>query len=401
MNVADDRGMDVLEDPRADRGLLEAFGFDLPRWQRQADDIRQGRLTELTGTVRGRIVPMGAIPQLRFDQSADEIDCRRRGLAALTGGEVAVLIANGGLATRFGGQVKGVVEALPGRSFLALKLGDVADVERTLACRIPVVLMNSFATRERTLRHLEAHGHFGLDRGRVLVMDQTLSIRHELDGSAFVGSDGRFRYYAPGHGEFFERLRQSGLHTRLTTAGVRWLLFSNVDNLGASIEPRLLGYHIRAGSDMTVEVTEKRKDATGQWDVGGAPVVLDGQPQVVEGFRFPREFDQSLLPDIQTNTMWFSLGALAEELSIPPYLVRKRVDGRDSLTFEKVTCEASGIRRADGTPRLSLSLVRVPRDGLRGRFFPVKTPQDLEAIRPALAERVQQGRAQREREAAD
>ena len=40
------------------------------------------------------------------------------GLEALAAGRVAQVVLAGGMATRFGGVVKGVVEALDGRSFL-------------------------------------------------------------------------------------------------------------------------------------------------------------------------------------------------------------------------------------------------------------------------------------------
>lgn len=393
--------MNMLEDPRADRNLLEKFHFDLPRWLAQVAEIRHGSVPRLTSTVLGSIEPVASIPSLFLGESADELALRRAGQAALVHGQVAVLIINGGLATRFGGEVKGVVEVSPGRSFLAFKLGDVAHAEQAFRCQIPVVLMNSFATRETTHRHLQQNDFFGLDPRRLFSLDQSISIRLEEDGSPFVGMDGKFHYYAPGHGEFFDLLLQSGLHAQLTAAGVRWLLFSNVDNLGASVEPLLIGHHIRTGVDMTVETTEKRKDTTGQWDVGGAPATIDGRTQVVEGFRFPAEFDQNLLPDFQTNNMLFTLDALTEPFPMPRYLVRKRVDGKDSLAFEAVTCEASGICRRDGRPRLSLGLVRVPRDGTRGRFFPVKSRQDLETMRSALADRVEEGRRLRELEAQD
>ncbi|HFE46350.1 MAG TPA: hypothetical protein ENJ18_12790, partial [Nannocystis exedens] len=51
---------------------------------------------------------------------------RAAGEAAIAAGEVAALILNGGLATRFGGLVKGVVPVFgddPQHSFLAVKLG--------------------------------------------------------------------------------------------------------------------------------------------------------------------------------------------------------------------------------------------------------------------------------------
>jgi UTP--glucose-1-phosphate uridylyltransferase len=391
--------MRIFDEKSADLDLLNAFQFDLNRWESQIDAIRQGHAFELAGSITSPIEPAGRIPELRFSDDADELDALRIGMAALSRGEVAILIVNGGMATRFGGSVKGTVEVLPGRSFLALRLEDVARTEKLWGRPIRVVLMNSFATRSATMEHLGEHGYFGLDPAHVLGMDQTISIRLDEDGLPFVGSDGRYRYYAPGHGEFFEVLLKSGLLARLASIGVRWLLFSNVDNVGATVEPRLIGLHIRSGVGMTVEVTEKRRDPTGRWDVGGAPVRVNGRLQVVEGFRFPRDFDQAAIPDFQTNNMIFSLDALSEPFRMPRYLVSKQVDGRHSIAFEAITCEASGVCQAEGTPRLSLGLVRVPRDGIRGRFFPVKSREDLDRIRPQLAERLECGWEIRAREA--
>ena len=51
---------------------------------------------------------------------------RDAGVEALAAGRVAQVVLAGGMATRFGGVVKGVVEALDGRSFLVWKLGETA-----------------------------------------------------------------------------------------------------------------------------------------------------------------------------------------------------------------------------------------------------------------------------------
>jgi UTP--glucose-1-phosphate uridylyltransferase len=218
-------------------------------------------------------------------------------------------------------------------------------------------------------------------------MDQTISVRLDLSGEPFFGGDGRPRYYAPGHGEFFDVLVASGTGQRLRERGVEYLTFSNVDNLGATLDPVIIGHHVMSGADMTVEVIEKRKNANGQYDVGGSPVLVDGNLQVVEGFRFPPDLPEQTLRDFQTNNMLFSLQSLTLPLELPRYLVKKTVEDRSSIAFEAISCEASGQRKADGSALLRLNLLRVPREGCFGRFFPVKNRQDLEEMRPMLRER--------------
>src|SRR3712207_8661149 len=66
------------------------------------------------------------------------------GVAAIRRGEVAMAVLNGGMATRFGGVVKGIVEAVDGRSFLEWKLREARSEEHTselqsrqyLVCRL-------------------------------------------------------------------------------------------------------------------------------------------------------------------------------------------------------------------------------------------------------------------------
>jgi len=392
--------MSIREDPRADRQLLDRFRFDAERWLAQCEAVQQGRASTEQALVDGVIEPVTDVETLADEESEQDAEVREIGEQALARGEVAMVVLNGGMATRFGGGVKGAVEVGDGKSFIALKLEDAARAQRVFGRVVPVVLMDSFATRDQTRRHLETLVEAARHPEAVLHMDQTISIRLDTDGCPFVGNDGKFRYYAPGHGEFFGVLVASGVFAGLARRGVRWLCFGNVDNLGATIDPSIIGHHVRNGRDMTVEVTAKRRDPNGAWDVGGAAVRVDGRLCVVEGFRFPPSLRQETLPDIQTNNMVFSLGALADPLELPRYLVHKRVDGRDSLGFEAITCEASGLLRPGGNPRLSLSLLRVPREGPRGRFFPVKSREDLERLRPQLLERMRAGWALREHSSA-
>lgn len=377
-----------LDDPRLDWELLRRFGFDEARFRQDQAAIAEGKLTGDTFTIRGAIAPAPGVVNLEVDDRT----VREAGETALARGEVASVVLNGGMATRFGGVVKGVVEVFDGQSFIALKADDVRRASARFGARVPLVLMNSFATGEATRLHVEMAHRFGLPDVSLLHFDQSISVRMNPDGSLFIDDEGRPSYHAPGHGDFFPSIRRSGVLSRLIEQGTKYLLFSNVDNLGATVDPMIIGSHVLAGKTMTAEVTQKRRTASGAWDKGGAPALLEnGHVQIVEGFRFPPDFPQESLPDFSTNNMVFTASAVDRDVPLDRYLVKKKVDGRPALQLETITCEASGSLGQDGRPVFDLGLLRVPREGPSGRFFPVKEPVDLETQRGNLKERLFSG----------
>ena len=389
--------MNPLDDPRLDWTLLNQYEFDRDRFVQQALAAGAGRARREDVLVQEEIVPAPGVTDV--DHDSDEAQAARRvGEDALRAGEVGVVVLNGGMATRFGGVVKGTVEVFDGKSFIALKCEDALRVRDQLGRTPPVVLMNSFATGASTREHLEQNDAFGLPETSLWSFCQSISIRLQPDGQLFVGRDGLPSYYAPGHGDFFRSIRASGVLTELREQGVQQLVFSNIDNLGATLDPTLVGLHRLAGWEMTLEVTERRRDATGAWEAGGAPVVIDGRVRVVEGFRFPAGV-QERLPDFQANNMIFDTAAIDRDVPLEHYPVTKRVDGLPALQFEAITCEASGATDDAGDPLFRLGLLRVPRDGPRGRFFPIKSPEDLDQTRNLLRERLETGWKLRETDA--
>ena len=381
--------MILLADPRLDFELLTRYRFDRERFLREAAAAARGEATADTALVRGRIEPARDV--LAVDHSSRAAaTARELGERALARGEVAVVVLNGGMATRFGGVVKGTVEVDGAWSFLGLKARDVARAAARFGRTPPLVLMNSFATDAATTAHLHGHGRWGLAPEDILTFCQSISIRLTPHGELFVDGRGQPSYYAPGHGDFFRSIRESGVLARLRERGVRHLCFSNVDNLGATLDPVLIGHHVEQGWEMTLELTERRRDAGGAWDAGGAPVLVDGRLQVVEGFRFPPGV-QETLPDFQTNNMLFDAAAIDRPIPMRTFPVRKLVDGAPALQFEAITCEASGALDDAGRPLLRLGLLRVPREGPHGRFFPIKTPGDLDRSRATLRRRLELG----------
>lgn len=380
--------IDLLAGVKLDPALLSRFSFDEAAFRRDAAAVAAGTLGPTSAIIEGKIEPVTDVVTIDFETMRME---RELGETALARGRVAVVVLNGGMATRFGGVVKGTVPVFDGRSFLALKAEDTQRAGAAFGRGVPFILMNSFATEALTMNHLAELDFLGLAAEDLLSFSQTISLRLRKDGSVFVDASGQPSYYAPGHGDFFPCIRKSGLLAHLRSRGVQTIWFSNVDNLGATLDPTILGAHLARGTDLSVEVTAKRRGPTGAWDKGGAPARVDGVPQIVEGFRLPPDLPPDYLPDFSTNTFLFSVDALDQDLQLPRHVVEKEVGGETVLQLESIACEVSAIKKASGGPRLSLGVLRVPRDGVHGRFFPVKEPADLEAMRETLRDRLEQG----------
>lgn len=350
------------------QAALEQYGFDADLSVELRARVASGSLSPERNIVSGRVEPPRTDDVIRLPDASDDgyDDARTRGLEALRGGELAVVVLNGGMATRFGGVVKGIVEAVDGRSFLEVKLRQVADAAAATGAAVHCAVMNSFATDEPTRSFVRTRS-----LPEPLFFSQFVSLRLNPDGSLFREDDGRVSLYSPGHGDLLEALRTSGVLAELRHAGARQLMVSNVDNLGARVDPAVLGMHIRSGRPMTVEVARKNPG-----DVGGAPARVDGRLALIEGPRFPPSFDQDAIPVFSTNTVLFDLDVLETPYELTWLYVGKEVAGRPAVQLEHLFHEISAV--------LPTTYLEVPRVGPRGRFLPIKTPADLAAARGSL-----------------
>lgn len=359
----------MIEVNRDTAVVLERFGFDEVLFERLRARVAAGQLSTATNLVRGSIEaphPDEVTPlPAPGDAGYDEV--RGAGLDALRRGEVAQVVLAGGMATRFGGVVKAVLPAVDGRSFLEAKLLQTTTLERALGVAVPIALMTSFATDEAIREHVRRR-----DLGSPFVFNQFVSLRLDSSGELFRDAAGRASLYAPGHGDLFQALRRSGTLATLRDRGVRLVTVSNVDNLGARVDPAVVGAHLLAGRPLTCEVARK------EGDLGGAPVRVDGKLQLVEGPRFPPSFDQSLVPVFNTNTALFDLDALDEEYDLTWLYVLKDVEGRNAVQLERLYHEVSSF--------VPTQYLEVPRRGPRGRFLPIKTPDDLARAQDDLRE---------------
>ena len=299
---------------------------------------------------------------------------------------VVAIKLNGGLATTMGlRQPKSLVVAREGQTFLDIIVGQTLALRERYRARLPLVLMNSQATRAATMAALERHPE--LDVGLPLQFMQSMIPKLTADGLEPVSwpPDPSLEWCPPGHGDVYGALRRSGVLTTLLEHGFRYAMISNSDNLGARVEPRIAAYMAAGEIPFLMEVvigTEAERK-------GGhvARRRADGQLVLRETAQTPPE-DAESFRDFRrwrfynTNNLWVDLRVLARTLDrsggileLPLIVNRKTVDPRDPDTPAVIQLE-SAMGAAIGS-FAGARLLRVP----RSRFVPVKTTNDLLVMR--------------------
>ncbi len=367
-DMAEDLANQLEALPSGQQDRLAAFGFDREWFLRLAGELMlEGRADN---TVRGVVAPPdpGDVADLPPVGSEERRALAEAGNAALASGQCVLVVLAGGMATRMGGVVKALVEPLPGKSFLDMRLAEQSSLEARVGRPVPLWLMTSHAT-DQPIR--EALGD-RLDGYHVATFTQRVSLRLDPEGGLFCDEEGRPSEHAPGHGDLPEALQGSGLLDRFLAEGGRCVTTANLDNLGATLDPVVIGHHLADPNQMTCEVVDKRGT-----DRGGIPARLDGRPLILEEFRIPAVFDPSRVPVFNTNTFHFDADALRDlEMDWTYFVVEKDVDGRPAIQFERLVNEVASY--------LDTGFVRVPRDGPESRFLPVKDDEALEAKRKVI-----------------
>jgi len=300
---------------------------------------------------------------------------------------VVVLKLNGGLGTSMGmTRAKSLLEIKEGQTFLDVIVRQVLHLRAEHDAAIPLLLMNSFATRDDTLEALKKYPELEID-GLPLDFVQGKVPKLLADGFEPVSweADPALEWAPPGHGDVFTSLATSGTLSTLLERGYEYLFLSNSDNLGAVLDPRILGWFASEGLPFVSEVVDRTEsDRKG----GHLARLRDGGGLVLrETAQVPDE-DQEAFEDVErhrffnANNIWVNLRALERTLEerdgilgLPMIVNRKTVDPTDPSSPEVVQLETAmgaAIAVFEGA-----AAVHVPRP----RFAPVKTSGDLLVVR--------------------
>ena len=325
-------------------------------------------------------IPESEIQPLQSLPDAEQLtaDIRHRGSQIRT--KTVVIKLNGGLGTSMGlDRAKSLIVVKNGYTFLDI------IARQALSNGVPLLLMNSFATREDSLARLRQYpqlSSFGMDldflQHKVPKLDRENLLPVHHPQAPYL------EWCPPGHGDIYTAMVTSGILARLRAAGYRYAFISNADNLGAELDESILGYMVRYECPFLMEVTDRTEaDKKG----GHLTQRTGGGLLLREAAQCPAG-DSASFQDItrhkyfNTNNLWLDLAALQAAmeqrgniLGLPLICNAKPVDPRDERStpvYQLETAMGAAISVFAGA-----RAIRVP----RSRFAPVKTTNDLFVVR--------------------
>lgn len=150
---------------------------------------------------------------------------------------------------------------------------------------VPFILMNSFNTDEDTARIIQKYANHRIE---LMTFNQSRYPRvnkETLLPCPKSALEDKGAWYPPGHGDLFDAIMNSGLVDKLLDQGKEYLFVSNVDNLGAVVDTRILEHMHQSGAEFLMEVTDKTKA-----DVkGGTLINYEGNVRLLEIAQVPSD----------------------------------------------------------------------------------------------------------------
>jgi phosphoglucomutase len=331
----------------------------------------------------------GMIPESTISPSPDlvEADSIDVELNAELLKETVVLKLNGGLGTGMGlDKAKSLLKVKGDDTFLDFTAKQVTKMRVDFGFNVKFMLMNSFSTTEDTLAFFEEkYPNLRAEEGLEMIQNKVPKLDATTLLPATCETDADNEWCPPGHGDLYAALVGSGRLDALIADGYKYMFVSNSDNLGATLDMKILTHFATTDSSFMMECCVRTEN-----DKKGGHLAVrksDGQLILRESAMCADE-DEAAFQDISkhrffnTNNLWIRLDKLKEIIDkfggfipLPMIINNKTVDPKDDSSQKVVQLETAmgaAIECFAGA-----SAIVVPRT----RFAPVKKCDDLLLLR--------------------
>jgi UDP-N-acetylglucosamine pyrophosphorylase len=365
------------QDIRAKMRAAEVPGATIDAFLAAVEKVAAGERGQIPEST---IAPVEELPSLESLPTAG-------GEAGELLNQLVVIKLNGGLGTSMGlEKAKSLIKVKGEDTFLDFIAKQILRLRVSSgAPRLAFYLMDSFSTQADTLAYLKKYPALAID-GQ---LDFLQSKVPKLDAKTLLPvawpAAPDLEWCPPGHGDLYPSLLGCGLLDKLLGRGIKFLFVSNSDNLGATVDLRLLNHFAASGNSFLMEVATR----TAADRKGGhlARRREDGRLVLRESAQCPAQ-DETQFQDItrhrffNTNNLWIRLDHLKAELEkhggvLPLALITnaKTVDPRDAGSPKVIQIESAMGAAIECFAKTGAALVP------RSRFAPVKTTSDLLALR--------------------
>ncbi|SIO31524.1 UTP--glucose-1-phosphate uridylyltransferase [Halodesulfovibrio marinisediminis] len=308
----------------------------------------------------------------------NELDQYEKTGKALARKAVAIKL-NGGLGTSMGMQfAKSLLPVKDHMSFLDITIKQAITWQEEYGGSLPLVLMNSYNTHKDTLNELRYMN--GLSQLPLcFVQHKFPKIQRDTLQPAECPDNQECEWNPPGHGDIYASLYLSGVLDTLIRQGRQYALVSNIDNLGAKLDLRMLGYMAEEQIPFLMEVTARTEnDRKG----GHLARFKDGR-LILREVSQCQECDLDHFQNItrhclfNTNNIWIDLVALKKNMQqkglpkLPLILNPKTINPHDSSStpiYQIETAMGAAISHFKNAQAIITT---------RDRFIPVKRTDDL------------------------
>jgi phosphoglucomutase len=364
--------------------------FELIKAKMEAEGIATSAISAFGSTFESLVSGnTGIIPESTISPSPDLIKTESIDVASDTAllKETVVLKLNGGLGTGMGlDKAKSLLKVKGDDTFLDLTAKQIVKMREDYGFNVKFMLMNSFSTSADTLAFFEEkYPSLRAEEGLEMIQNKVPKLDASNLEPATCESDPSNEWCPPGHGDLYAALVGSGRLDALLADGYKYMFVSNSDNLGATLDLKILTHFATTDTPFMMECCERTENDK----KGGHLAVRNSDKQLIlRESAMCADEDEAAFQDISkhrffnTNNLWIRLDKLKEIIDkfggfIPLPMIKnnKTVDPKDDSSTKVLQLETAmgaAIECFSGA-----SAIVVPRT----RFAPVKKCNDLLLLR--------------------